>query len=1211
MSGDLRDPKKSIPLGTISAILVGLIVYIGLAFFFGYRVNADQLVNNPNILLELSLFAPLVVAGIWGATLSSAIGSILGAPRILQATSADRITPKVFARGYGKTNEPRNALILTFVIAEAGILVGELNLIARVVSMFFITTYGFLNLSAALENWASTDFRPSFRIPGWISIVGAAVCFILMLELDFVALIAATIILSGIFLFLKRRELTLESGDTWEGVWSSVLRSGLNRITRIVKQQRNWRPNIILFSGDGSSRPYLLDFGRWLVHKRGILSNFNLIENKNAIHLFPKMPQKTESKNDFQGIFMREMEVNDIYEGMDTITKVYGFAGLEPNSVMLGWARNSKQPEKFGKLVHNYTLLDYNIFILDYDRDHGFGNKKTIDFWWSGGSNNAALALSLLKFIQSSDEWEETQNRIFIVTDASSLNNKIFKNISAVLDEYRIDATIKIINNMIEQKTINEIIKIESADTDLVILGLSDTKKEKASSFIEETDQMIHNLKTVLLIKASSFFKPIFIGIEQQIKPSEQIADIESAHLQELQLPKHEVLATQLENINKQLNQIFEKYYKETLQHIYALNKKLLEDIIQLTDRSFDDLEEAVSISERHRRKKIVNHVQSNYLFNIKRIITKYQSDDLQEQKDLLQSGLENLSKELNTLKDYTPQELIIYYERESSSEKNVSFLKRLFSSNKPVKRKIRLQSMMIYSQKVLERKVIYNHLKNLGINSYQTYSDLQKNFNKMNDALHTFDNAIIKESLTPQMFSDEKTDAKKSLDLIAEKQKNTFQNLHHQLLNENIQVMQSLSRDLEGRENRLLKKKIKIAKKQKSIQDKILSVPDAWYSNSKLLNNFFIEDLNLKSIQNRIEVILERMLSEILLSIETNYADSLTELKEELKKLSIKTDKKLLWPSIPEDLFEPSKIFDPLFSDIQTAIAELPGEIEVMSEESFQKIEQEQFEDVTSVSVSLQRYIEFLAESELIEPLQKNISSVSKELEEINDTAREVIRFINYNISSAEKESFNADTINSIVKSTSERINVQYKKITEIQERLKDNINKHIKSTFEKMNPVLVSRATGELKQSIRSKESKKYLSKVKEYSETVKKFIRNIMVLIVYKRSEGVLFAQKIDQSRFSYQTETGQALDVVKKLTPDTGILQALPFYYSQLFTGKRILSQDFLIDRPFETEQAAQALYLFKQGYHGSLLILGEKLSGKSTLSYSVAEKHFKK
>ena len=123
-----------------------MVVYIALAFFFSYSVSSDLLVNDPNALLKISLVPELVIAGIWGATLSSAFGSILGAPRILQATSTDKITHKFFAKGFGPLNEPRNALLLTFLIAEAGILVGDLDVIARIVSMFFITTYGFLNL---------------------------------------------------------------------------------------------------------------------------------------------------------------------------------------------------------------------------------------------------------------------------------------------------------------------------------------------------------------------------------------------------------------------------------------------------------------------------------------------------------------------------------------------------------------------------------------------------------------------------------------------------------------------------------------------------------------------------------------------------------------------------------------------------------------------------------------------------------------------------------------------------------------------------------------------------------------------------------------------------------------------------------------------------------------------------------------------------------
>ena len=93
--------------------------------------------------------------------------------------------------------------MLAFIIAWAGILIGELDAIARVVSMFFITTYGFLNLTAAIESWVSPDFRPEFRVPKLVAIIGSIACFVVMIQLDFVAMLGASVILGGLYVYLK------------------------------------------------------------------------------------------------------------------------------------------------------------------------------------------------------------------------------------------------------------------------------------------------------------------------------------------------------------------------------------------------------------------------------------------------------------------------------------------------------------------------------------------------------------------------------------------------------------------------------------------------------------------------------------------------------------------------------------------------------------------------------------------------------------------------------------------------------------------------------------------------------------------------------------------------------------------------------------------------------------------------------------------------
>ena len=1223
MSGDLKDPKKSIPIGTISAISVGLLAYIGLAAFFAYNVNSDQLINNPNILLEISFYSPILVAGIWGATLSSAIGSILGAPRILQATSVDRITPRIFATGYGKTNEPRNALILTFLIAEAGILIGELNLIARVVSMFFITTYGFLNLSSTLEKWASTDFRPSFKIPTVVSIIGALVCFILMLELDFVALIGATIVMGSLFLFLKKRELTLESGDTWEGVWSSVLRSGLNRLNRTVKQQRNWRPNIILFSGGSTARPHLLEFGRWLVHKRGILSNFNLIENKNVEHLVPLSFQTSEDNEEkFQGIFARHMEVNNVYKGIETITKVYGFAGIEPNSVMLGWARDSKEPNEFADLIKSFQLLDYNIFLLDYDHERGFGKNYTIDLWWRGGSNTITLAFTLIKFLQMSEEWEDSQARIFVVSNDSALNNRIYKNLMNVLEEQRMNASIKIINNAIENNPIHEIIKIESSDSDLVILGLPEIEKDNAIQFISNTDQIISSMGSVLLIYASSFFKPIYVGIEQtfDLRKSTELSDSVKEPIDswpQLTLPKHELLANTTKELNKKFEMIFKKHQNESNQLVHTGILQLINDIDKLFNKNFTDLEESLIDDETHRTRKTLARVQSNFLFNSLRIIKNFQTDKLPEQKDNLLALIESIQSEFENIKSDFPSELMVFYKKTEilQSNEKESFWKKLKNKffNKPIRRKIHLEALVDIYVKLILRDEIFKYLQEFGLSSYRLISSLQKLFTNIVESLKIIETSLYKGEFDKKKFSQEKSKIKEKLQSIID----TIQNEHRESLsslkNALHNNLQNLASGLESKStNALIKNLNRDLKKHPLPISKITDISDSWAFNYDMIINFMIEDLYIKNFHNRVDTILERFISEIEISLDSNYADRLDELSKTLESITLSKKATVTWPVFPQDAIISQELFKNLLDDIILAEQDLPEKIEIMAEHSFQNLEQDQFGDIATVQINLHRLIDFIVETDLINPLQQHIKELSASLQKTIEVAQDIIRFTNHNLLlfSEDKKSIQ-ESLSAIIKNGMDRVSKEKNGISEMQQKLRTDFNKVLHSTFDKMNPYLILRSVGEIKQTIRTQESRKIISKITKFGQWLKLNSKNLLVRLIYKRSEGVLFAKKFTKAVDIYQTETGRLLETVKILSPNIEINQSLPIYYKQLFLGKHILNKDFLIERNNEMQLAADALDLYRQGYLGGLIVIGDRFSGKSSLSRNIAARYFDK
>ena len=523
MSGDLEDPKRSIPRGTLYAIGVGLLVYIALAVFMAYTIDTEVLKTDYNILMKVALYAPAVVAGIWGATLSSALGGILGGPRILQAMSIDKVTPKIFGKGRGKNDEPVNALIFAFIIAEIGILIGELDIIARVVSMFYLTAYGFINISFFLESWANPDFQPTFKIKRWIGLIGFIACFSVMFKLDTMAMIAALAVISAMYFGLQRKEVKLQSNDVWKSVWENVVNKGLKKIDSQVEENSNWNPNIILFSGKSDHQNYLLELCKTVSGRTGIVTNFKLIlDKKNSKPPLKKIDQVVRDEM-FQdlGIFARQIKVDNIYKGITNIASTFGFSGVEPNTIMMGWPKGLENSEEYSKMTQTLLHLDYNLLYLDFDRKAKFGNYETVDLWWrETDSKNAEMMLNIARFIIASPKWNNPNIRVLFVNnnnvDVSIIKSKIAK----LVEDLRVLVEIKIINNAVEQKPFYDIIEEESKSTNLTLVGIPNYKIEKQAEFVMKTNNLFESIGSTLLVRAANNFNELDLDI---IKANEDL----------------------------------------------------------------------------------------------------------------------------------------------------------------------------------------------------------------------------------------------------------------------------------------------------------------------------------------------------------------------------------------------------------------------------------------------------------------------------------------------------------------------------------------------------------------------------------------------------------------------------------------------------------------------------------------------------------------
>ena len=515
MSGDLKDPKTSIPVGTLSAIGVGLVVYLVLAVFMAFTINSDVLKTDYNILMKVALFAPAVVAGIWGATLSSALGGILGGPRILQAMSIDKVTPKIFGKGKGTNNEPVNALLMVFIIAEAGVLIGELDVIARVVSMFYLTAYGFINISYFLESWANPDFQPSFKIKRWIGLLGFIACFGVMIKLDMIDMFAALAVIGGLYFGLQRKEVKLQSNDVWRSVWENVVNKGLKKIDAQVDENSNWNPNIILFSGRSDHQSYLLELCKTVSGRTGIVTNFKLIVDAKDDTPLKKTEQIVRSESFKElGIFGRQVKVDNIYSGITNIATVFGFSGVEPNTIMMGWPKGLENSGEYAKMTETLLYLDYNLLYLDFDRKTKFGNYRSVDLWWrETDSKNAEMMLNIARFIIASPKWNNTNIRVLFVNNNNVDSTIIHSKISKLVEDLRVKVEIRIINNAVEQKPFYNIIEEQSASTDLTLVGIPNHKIEKQAEFVIRTNQLFETIGSTLLVKAANNFNELDLNL--------------------------------------------------------------------------------------------------------------------------------------------------------------------------------------------------------------------------------------------------------------------------------------------------------------------------------------------------------------------------------------------------------------------------------------------------------------------------------------------------------------------------------------------------------------------------------------------------------------------------------------------------------------------------------------------------------------------------
>ena len=507
MSGDLEDPSRSMPLGTLMAIGVTLIIYIFQAIWFARNVPPELLRSNTAIMMDIARWRFPIFVGLWAATLSSALGNIMAAPRTMQALARDHVLPRFLGKGSGPANEPRIALLITFGIAEAFILFGNLNLVAPIVTMFFLNTYGVVNLIAALENIVGNpSFRPTLRIHWVISLLGAAGCYYVMFLINAGATLLAIVVTVIIYLVLKRKMIRTTWGDVRIGIWYSLIRFSLLKLKDYSWHPKNWKPNLLVFTGNPNTRDHLISVARLLEKGRGFISLVQLILGPCEDQCkFRKIAFKQLidfiDKKDLQA-FPVVYVGDNLHEGVLAVVQAAGIGKLYPNIIFMGWSTDPARKRDFARLIRNLHALGKSSVFLNIDIEKEFGNRRSIDIWWGGLQQNRNLMLLLAHLFSLNEEWKGCEIKVNMCIKDAAGQEQAYKNLAQFLEEVRIKATANIIPYNPDQTDIWRIIIEHSAHSDLVILGIGLPEEGKEKAFMNRMDSLIRKLPSTLLVKS-------------------------------------------------------------------------------------------------------------------------------------------------------------------------------------------------------------------------------------------------------------------------------------------------------------------------------------------------------------------------------------------------------------------------------------------------------------------------------------------------------------------------------------------------------------------------------------------------------------------------------------------------------------------------------------------------------------------------------------
>jgi len=488
LSGNLKNPGKSIPIGTTVATFAGMIIYVFIIGKLAISASPDDLSQNQLIMRDIALFGPMIIPlGLAASTISSALGSIMVAPRTLQALARDRSFPiravNVFLRKNAKGgSEPKNATIIVIIISFVFVALGNVNVVARIISMFFMVTYGALNLISFLNHFgADPSYRPTFKSRWYLSLFGFIMSVWLMFKMDTLYAAASIIIMALIYLYINYYH---KERQGLESLFKGALFQ-LNRRLQVYLQKSkksfagsSWRPSAVCVSKDSFKREEAFDLLCWISYKHGFGTYIHLIEGYFSKAMYEKsileleeLIKKSEKRQ--SNVYIDTIISPSYTSAIAQIIQLPGISGMENNMVIFEFDKDD--PVNLDQITDNFNLVragNYDVCIMGSSRKKIEFNEGIHVWIQSTDAENSNLMILLSYIILSHPNWKKGKIKIFDIC-AKLHEDEVRENLLKLIEAGRLPIAHKNVEIIRREENVSSksVINSKSKDAGLTIIG--------------------------------------------------------------------------------------------------------------------------------------------------------------------------------------------------------------------------------------------------------------------------------------------------------------------------------------------------------------------------------------------------------------------------------------------------------------------------------------------------------------------------------------------------------------------------------------------------------------------------------------------------------------------------------------------------------------------------------------------------------------------